>query len=246
MNANDDKRIAEMPTPRTNALMRWRYASEDVSALFDLCRQLERELAMLHSCNDENIRSYSQAMEKLKSEITALESQLAQRPVVANSATTAEMPTPRTNEVVQSIGKSGVDWHHSASLMRKHAEQLEREITALEAKLAEADGRKYGIICKSCSRDIHFSHGDWLHSDGNNYNHAAHPSADNIPGGPTVGQAWQDVCDFWDKVAELRKEVADLKVWKEASDIELSKAHSELAKWQSGLKPKMNTGGGVI
>ncbi len=39
-------------------------------------------------------------------------------------------PTPRTKAVCGQIGKSGVDWHHSASLMAEFAERLERELHA--------------------------------------------------------------------------------------------------------------------
>lgn len=38
--------------------------------------------------------------------------------------------TPRTNAAVNEVGKSGVDWHYSATLMATFARQMERELNA--------------------------------------------------------------------------------------------------------------------
>lgn len=42
--------------------------------------------------------------------------------------------TPRTKAVKQSISKSGVDWHHSATLMANHAEDMERALASLKCE----------------------------------------------------------------------------------------------------------------
>ena len=47
-----------------------------------------------------------------------------------------ERPTPMTDAKRNEIGKSGVDWHHSATLMTDHARQLERDLDDAREKLA--------------------------------------------------------------------------------------------------------------
>jgi hypothetical protein len=73
--------------------------------------------------------------------------------------------TPLTDELAQQICKDGVDWHYSATLMRNHARQLERELARIKSgplpdqakvmkQMAEALGQ---ILIKNDERDIrHF------------------------------------------------------------------------------------------
>lgn len=44
---------------------------------------------------------------------------------------------PRTRAESQSIRKSGVDWHYSATLMQTHAIQLEHELAAAKKEIEE-------------------------------------------------------------------------------------------------------------
>lgn len=46
------------------------------------------------------------------------------------------MNTPLTTAAAQRISASGVDWHHSATLMRAHAEELELHLREQEAGAA--------------------------------------------------------------------------------------------------------------
>lgn len=45
---------------------------------------------------------------------------------------------PRTLELARSIGKRGIDWHHSATLMSELCAEIERELLELKAGLAKA------------------------------------------------------------------------------------------------------------
>ncbi len=41
---------------------------------------------------------------------------------------------PRTDALRNDIGKSGVDWHHSATLMAEHANKLEEELELMQSQ----------------------------------------------------------------------------------------------------------------
>lgn len=56
-----------------------------------------------------------------------------------------EIPTPRTDDMVNAITKQGVDWHFSGVKMAEFSRQLEREL-ATEHAAREETGKAYQTV----------------------------------------------------------------------------------------------------
>lgn len=76
--------------------------------------------------------------------------------------------TPRTDAAVNEVGKSGVDWHYSATIMSNVARQLERENAKLrECLKAAVSAGEY--VVKLCEANTNagvspnpFEKADWV------------------------------------------------------------------------------------